>query len=139
MPVVDCVFVYGTLMRGLPESKLLNDLGAEFVDLGHVHGRLYVSDFPRLVAGSDAVVRGEVYRFSDPEAALVELDRFEREGKLYSRTLLEVTTSRGPVTAWGYVSREVPPGVPWVPDGNYRSYLFNAMDVAHNQNTVRRS
>ena len=131
MLVTDFVFVYGTLMRGLPAAGLLDDLGAEFVDLGHVHGRLYVSDFPRLVAGSDDVVRGEIYRFAEPERALAALDKFEREGDFYTRTLFEVTSSRGTLDAWGYVSQEIPPGASWVVDGNYRSYLSDPAHASH--------
>jgi len=126
MEIVDHVFVYGTLLRGMSAANLLDDLDAEFVDEARVRGRLYFSDFPHLLTPSnqDDIVLGELYRLPHITAALVALDAFEREGELYTRTLTEVTSAGGNVViAWLYRSRRMLPEQNRIVSGSYREYV----------------
>lgn len=126
MSFVKHVFVYGTLLSGMSSSKLLDTIGAELVENGHVSGKLYITDFPRLVVPADdgGLVHGELYRLRNVEESLSELDKFEREGELYTRSLIDVTTaSYGTIVAWSYHSRLALSETDRIPSGNYRAYL----------------
>jgi gamma-glutamylcyclotransferase (GGCT)/AIG2-like uncharacterized protein YtfP len=78
--VNDLLFVYGTLMRG-GRNELTKVVRAKFVGCGTIRGRLYeLGSFPGARpgrAGVDDLVRGELYRLLDPDAAIRELDRYE--------------------------------------------------------------
>lgn len=81
------LFVYGTLMRGEPNHRLLSRtrfLGAaltapcfELADLG---------DTPGLVAGGRTAVAGELYAVGP--RTLARLDRFEHHPFLYRRATI---------------------------------------------------
>jgi gamma-glutamylcyclotransferase (GGCT)/AIG2-like uncharacterized protein YtfP len=129
MAIVDHVFVYGTLLRGMSSSCLLDELGAEFIDNAYVSGKLYITDFPRLVVPSNdgGVVHGELYRLPRVTVGLLALDRFEREGELYTRSLIDATTQIcGNVLAWSYHSKSAIPETDRILSGSYRSYIRDA-------------
>ncbi len=125
----DCLFVYGTLMQGLPLHHLLADRG-EFVGVGTVKGRLLdLGQYPGAVPEEPGTVQGEVYRRLAP-GLLVALDREEGycpeapERGLYLRRPAPVRLADGrEVTAWIYWyhgprDRAVP-----IPRGDYRQHL----------------
>jgi gamma-glutamylcyclotransferase (GGCT)/AIG2-like uncharacterized protein YtfP len=110
--MLDLLFVYGTLCRGLSRNKFLRAAGARYEGRGSVRGRLYdLGDFPgALPAQGDSVqVGGEVYRLPNPESALKVLDGVEAFGpaspqtSLFRRELVEVRLeNRVTVQVWIY-------------------------------------
>lgn len=121
------LFVYGTLMKGFANHRVLVELGAErlgtarttaprtLVDLGP-----YPALLPELAerdAGSRPV-EGELYAVGDD--ALVELDRFEGAPELYRREGVVVETEAGRVEAFTYVlARRVPARARVLASGRY--------------------
>ena len=114
MSELDCVFVYGTLMRGFdhPMARLLAG-HADFLGQATCRGRLVlVKHYPGLLlseAASD-IVHGELFRMRVPAELLGELDMYEACGEgfpeptEYLRQLIEVTLPGGATTqAWTYV------------------------------------
>ena len=111
----DCIFVYGTLMRGFdhPMSKLLAS-GSDFLGEASCPGRLYmIAEYPGLLhaaAGGD-IVHGDLFRMRNPDELLAVLDAYEGIGPdeeqptLYLREMLPVTLGEGgSVTeAWTYI------------------------------------
>lgn len=105
-------FAYGTLRRGLRRHKYLAAAGAQFIARGTVRGDLYdLGEFPGAIPSETpaALVRGEVYRLSNPGRAFKVLDHVEgiasseSESSLYRRALACVTLENGTaVEAWIY-------------------------------------
>ncbi|MFQ5898557.1 MAG: gamma-glutamylcyclotransferase [Candidatus Methylomirabilia bacterium] len=125
----DFLFVYGTLMRGLPLHHLIAGR-ADFVEAGTAGGGLLDLDgYPGAVQDHGGLIRGEVYRFSAP-GLLAVLDREEgydpaaEDRSLYLRRQTRVhLTGGGQVTAWiywynGRRRRAVP-----ISGGDYRQHL----------------
>jgi len=119
------VFVYGTLMRGQPNHRVLVDAGARFVaaaetaeprtlvDLGP-----YPALLPRHAARDATRVTGELYEID--EEALAVLDEFEGCPDLYTRERIGLTTETGPTEAWTYVfARPVPRHARVIAGGRY--------------------
>jgi gamma-glutamylcyclotransferase (GGCT)/AIG2-like uncharacterized protein YtfP len=112
--ISDCLFVYGTLMRGFdhPMAQLLSR-SADLLGEAHCRGRLYrVKHYPGLVLSEDAadIVFGELYRLRAPAELLREFDMYEACGEgfaeptEYVRQMLAVTSGDGAVTqAWTYI------------------------------------
>ena len=112
--ISDCLFVYGTLMRGFdhPMAKLLSR-SADFLGPARCRGRLYlVRHYPGLVRSDDPaeIVFGELYRLRIHDELLRELDMYEACGEgfaqptEYLREMLEVTRDDGSAgEAWTYV------------------------------------
>ena len=112
--ISDCLFVYGTLMRGFDHSmaKLLSR-SADFIGEARCRGRLYlVKHYPGLVRSDDPAdsVFGEVYRLRACDELLREFDMYEACGEgfppptEYVRQLLQVTLNDGSASeAWSYV------------------------------------
>ena len=112
--MLDRLFVYGTLMRGIvhPMSKLLSR-SADFIGDACIQGRLYmVAHYPGMLL-SDAsgdVVHGELYRMHDPDTLLKQLDDYEgcgsgfSEPNAYLRLVVPVTQADGSLCeAWTYI------------------------------------
>ena len=114
MSELDCVFVYGTLMRGFdhPMSRLLS-AGADFLGPASCRGRLYmIAHYPGLLHSDDAaeIVHGELYRLRDVAELMAVLDDYESIGPgyppptLYLREKIAVTLADGGVVeAWTYI------------------------------------
>jgi gamma-glutamylcyclotransferase (GGCT)/AIG2-like uncharacterized protein YtfP len=110
----DCLFVYGTLMRGFdhPMARLLS-ANADFIGEAKCCGRLYlVKHYPGLVRSDDPadIVFGELYRLREREAMLREFDIYEACGEgfaqptEYRREMLQVALDDDAVSeAWTYV------------------------------------
>ena len=81
----DLLFVYGTLRRsaGGGMNRLLGS--ARFLGKALWHGRLYFVDgYPGAVASTDgSLVRGELYRLTEPAVTLAVLDRYEECGPAF--------------------------------------------------------
>ena len=121
------VFVYGTLMTGMGNDRLLSGAGpAEFVGRGVVSGVLHaVSGFPGMIDGPGAV-RGEVHDVTS-ETLMMFLDALEgcwngRTDGMYRRVRRAVSLDDGTVTeAWAYLWNRGPSG-PVIADGDYRAW-----------------
>lgn len=120
-PTPGLVFVYGTLLRELPNHKILEELGCHFEGEGWAPGQLFISDFPRYVQGSDGKVFGELYSFENLERALAALDNFE--GVSYSRAHVWVTAGSEKVEAWTYESRQRDETSTLIETGDFMQYL----------------
>ena len=101
----DCLFVYGTLMRGFdhPMARLLS-ANADFLGEARCRGRLYLArHYPGLVLSDDAddIAYGELYRLRAPGELLREFDMYEACGEgfvpptEYLRTTLKVALTGG--------------------------------------------
>ena len=112
--ISDCLFVYGTLMRGFdhPMARLLSR-SADFIGEARCRGRLYlVKHYPGLVASDDPadIVFGEVYRLRARDELLREFDMYEAcgadfpEPTQYVRKVLRVSLDDGAASeAWTYI------------------------------------
>ena len=127
--VPDFLFVYGTLMRGLPLHRLIAGR-SEFVGTGTVKGNLLdLGHYPGAVPDRPGTVHGEVYRLLS-RGLLETLDQEEEyrpdapSQSLYVRRPAAVCLADGrEVTAWVYWfqgprGRAVP-----IPGGDYRQHL----------------
>lgn len=124
----DVLFVYGSLLPGLPLHPLL----ASAVPLGpgQIPGRLYdLGDYPGAVTTPHGRVHGEAYRLRDP-GLLRRLDDEEgydpadEAGSLYVRRRVPVTLADGRViAAWAYLyAGPLAQAVP-IPSGDWRRHL----------------
>jgi len=113
------VFVYGSLLAGLGNHRLLRDSGARLVcEASTGAARFTMLDlgaFPGVVEGGDQRIAGEIYEVSD--ACFARLDQLEGYPHFYTRK--RVRTSVG-VRAWIYLlanprcrSEELVPAGQW--------------------------
>jgi gamma-glutamylcyclotransferase (GGCT)/AIG2-like uncharacterized protein YtfP len=96
------VFVYGTLMKGCRNHRLL--INEKFVGEGKLQNYgLYnvTSSYPGVVPRNGAAVLGEIYDVS--EKTLERLDQLEGEGRLYIRKAVSVETVNGEMEAYIYL------------------------------------
>ena len=126
----DCLFVYGTLMRGFdhPMAQLLSR-SADFVGEARCRGRLYlVKHYPGLVPLEDAddVVFGELFRLRQPAELLREFDMYEACGEgfaeptEYVRRMLRVARDNGAASeAWTYVYNWPVTNLPRIASGRF--------------------
>ena len=112
------VFVYGSLMRGLPLHGALAE--AQYLGEGELFGfRLYdLGPYPGIRATpNEGVILGELYAVS--QADLRRLDAIEGEGHLYRRTEVATLSEDGDITrAFTYVylghdGSPLPSGTRW--------------------------
>ena len=111
------VFVYGSLLSGLLNSKFLNTakLLGEFTtppsykmfDLGM---------FPCIVRGGDTPIKGEIYQVDEETFAV--LDRLEGHPDFYRRS--KINTDQG--KAWVYLYPDDVVGGDRVDDGDWRAH-----------------
>jgi gamma-glutamylaminecyclotransferase len=94
-----CVFVYGTLLAGEPNHRLLQT--ASFEGPARTADGFALFDlgaFPGMVRSETGVVHGEVYRIDD--RTLAALDRLEGHPDFYERTLIGLEDGR---EVWAYL------------------------------------
>lgn len=131
---MDYIFVYGTLMRGMENFRLIAPFAAS-VEAAEADGALYhlPYGYPALAPGGAGTVRGEAVRARDMAAALAVLDELEDyrgpgdPANLYERVVVAVRlTSGGEVAAYVYVwarpEELAAIGVP-VPGGCWRAFM----------------
>ncbi len=127
------LFAYGTLMEGLHQG-LLRRAGARLVGKGTICAKLYdLGDYPGAKPNGGprgSIVKGELYRLSDPEGAVEILDRYEDffperlDKSLFVRRLARVTLEDGRVQeAWTYFYNRPVDESRLVASGNYREVL----------------
>jgi|SRR6185312_9195852 len=126
----DCLFVYGTLMRGFdhPMARLLS-ANADFLGEARCRGRLYLArHYPGLVLSdsADDIAYGELYRLRARDELLREFDMYEACGEgfepptEYFRTMLKVALTGG-AAASGGTTTEVASGTS--PDASTESWI----------------
>lgn len=102
------VFVYGSLKSGFYNHKLLQDIGAEFIDnfaTAPEYKMWSLGYFPCITEDGDTPIFGEIYEV-DSEFGLSKLDRLEGHPRWYKRKLID--THVGPT--WVYVFHDrLPP------------------------------
>jgi gamma-glutamylcyclotransferase (GGCT)/AIG2-like uncharacterized protein YtfP len=112
------IFVYGTLLAGEPNHRLL--ARATFVGPAVTEAVFSLVDlgpFPALVAGGVGAVSGEVYEVDAP--TLARLDILEGHPRLYRRTRIAL---EGGATAQSYLlALEQVAGRPVIGSGSWRA------------------
>ena len=97
------VFVYGTLMHGHGNHRLLEH--SRFVGKAvsePVFTMLHMGGCPGIIRSGKTAIHGEVYEVN--EATLRRLDQLEGHPSFYERQPLSVTTEDGQIlTVMGYV------------------------------------
>ncbi len=127
------LFVYGTLMADFDSAmaRFLKDR-AQFLGEGWAHGVLLdLGQYPgfKTDAGKTNRVRGHVFELQQPEKLLDTLDAYEGidpkrpQDAEYSRELLEVHTSYGPLSCWTYLFTGSVEGVPRIPFEYYPDFV----------------
>lgn len=119
------LFVYGTLMSGMPAAEMLTG-AARLVGRGLVRGVLYdLGEYPALWPG-DGDVWGEVYAVAGG-ATLRRIDAYEgcdpsQPESLFRRGRVDVRLENGAVIrAWAYFyDRPLPPEARRIACGDYR-------------------
>ena len=114
------IFVYGSLMSGLPYHQQLE--GARRIAQGLTLPDFHMFDlgrYPGVTLGGDTPIQGEVYRVTD--SMLSRLDAFEGVPTLYHRHRITLTTG---MSVQLYVLTDTPerPGVRRIPSGDWRSW-----------------
>ena len=122
------VFVYGSLLSGLHNHRLLDDAvfiraastgpGFRLFDLGPHPGAVLAGGAQPSDSGSGYAIHGEVYDVS--EAILARLDALEEHPNYYRREVIELPSG---ASAWIYLLPQAPSGVPEVTSGDWRTYL----------------
>ena len=96
------VFVYGTLMKGCRNHRLL--INEKFIGEGKIQNYgLYnvTSSYPGVILKDGASVLGGIYDVS--KKTLEKLDQLEGEGSLYIRRAVSVETANGAMEAYTYL------------------------------------
>jgi len=112
------VFVYGTLLAGEPNHRLLAN--AELVGAAVTKPVFALADlgfFPAMVEGGDSAVRGEVYEVDSP--TLARLDVLEGHPRFYKRR--QVVLADGTTAETYVLSPEQAAGRPTISSGDWRA------------------
>jgi gamma-glutamylcyclotransferase (GGCT)/AIG2-like uncharacterized protein YtfP len=131
---VDAVFVYGTLLRGESNERVLHERPVRRVLDARVRGALHETGdpWPVMVLDDASTAHGELVELDDVEARLGPLDALEsfpgygRPGRLYHRTLIDVSTDEGMRRAWTYVAGETIRRGPRIASGSWRAHRGGA-------------
>lgn len=135
MPIVNHLFVYGSLRKALDDSlHVLLKNQATFLGFARLPGRLYLIDsYPGLVSipiFSGFAVIGEVYRLHQPHRLLKLLDAYEEcavnfpQPHEYKRMAQSVKLSDGRrLLCWVYVYNRPTAGLKLIIGGDFLSYL----------------
>ncbi|MGO8992060.1 MAG: gamma-glutamylcyclotransferase [Polyangiaceae bacterium] len=129
------VFVYGSLMRGQGNHRLLER--ARFVRAAHTSAAFTLVDlgaYPGLLAGGTTAVRGEVYVADDE--TLAALDRLEGHPNFYRRQGIALKSARERVEAY-LLPAERYASYPMVVGGDWQAHL--AKELASSAQPDRRS
>ena len=113
------IFVYGSLLKGEPNHRLL--LSAEYLGPGRTPPSYRLMDlgpYPGLLPGGATAVAGEVYR--GQESLIGTLDALEEHPDVYIRTAIRLEDGR---EAWTYLLRRAAPrNRPEIQSGAWRAY-----------------
>ena len=124
------LFTYGTLMQGFdnPFAERLHN-HSTYEGKGYFPGLLYlISWYPGAVfdVNSSSKVHGEIYKLSDFEALIEELDAYEdvfedEKASLYRRKTICVTNENDEtVECWVYLYNQPVTDLTLIPDGRFK-------------------
>ena len=106
-PVIEHLFVYGTLMSGEVRYGELSPYVESRVN-GSAKGVLYdLDDYPGMKIG-EGLVHGELIKMNDVESCLTDMDSiegfygYESKNSLYKRTIVLIQTNDAAKWAWIY-------------------------------------
>ena len=111
------VFVYGTLLSGEPNHRLLS--GARLIRRAKTPARYRFASlgpFPGMARGGRVSVHGEVYEVTSAE--LADLDRLEGHPRFYKRQVIRLSDD-DEVLAYLLEQRQIE-GRPTIPSGDWR-------------------
>lgn len=119
------LFVYGTLMSGLSNNRLLKN--SLQIDTATTEGKLTLlaSSIPYLVdEKSKSYVTGEVYEVD--EKTLSAIDQLEGHPGWYSRKIISIVNELGDkMKAWAYfMPRSTVGNAKVIESGSYRDYIM---------------
>ena len=129
----DFLFTYGTLMQGFPNpfAQRLHSLST-FEGSGTFPGLLYkISWFPGAVfkENSESQIHGEVYRLTNKDILLKELDEYEdvfddEVKSLYLRKIIPVKMQDGSLLpCWVYLYNQEIKNLEKIESGNFREIM----------------
>ena len=107
-PVIEHLFVYGTLMSGEVRHGEFSSY-IESIEDGNIQGILYDLDYYPGIKTGEGLVHGELIKMNDVESCLDNMDSIEgfygygNKSSLYERTIVPVQTNQGVQWAWTYV------------------------------------
>ena len=121
------LFVYGTLARGQQlHGHLKRFPGNRFMGEAKIRGELYAipkQSYPGAVKSSskNGFVFGELYKLSNPDATLKQLDAIEgcAEG-LFQRVVVDVFSNAGKKKAWAYFYAQPLKDAELIPSGVFQ-------------------
>jgi gamma-glutamylcyclotransferase (GGCT)/AIG2-like uncharacterized protein YtfP len=118
------VFVYGTLMSGFGNNKLLKD--SRLVEVGTTEEEftLVANSIPYLLdEEGKSYVSGEIYEVD--ESTLKSIDQLEGSPNWYARKIISVVTELGDkIQAWAYfMPKSKVSNAKVVESGSYREYM----------------
>ncbi len=129
-PLLDGLFVYGTLLRGESRFPLLSGHEIECAVLAETFGQLAdLGDYPALfnLDSTNSIVRGEFIRLKQLPSALRKLDMVEGfrgfglSRSLFRRTRINVDVGDGRIrSAWTYCMDLRGAGAEQIPSGDWR-------------------
>lgn len=136
------IFVYGTLKRGMYNSRFLPNSVIKKMEKVTTRGTLYYissGSFPCLKLEGDNTIHGEVYTIHEKhwDRILEDVDCLEGCPTLYTRQIIKVKNKHGKeFEAWGYIfngdymlGREIKDGVFKGPDPYaYRNFQQSLYD-----------
>jgi gamma-glutamylcyclotransferase (GGCT)/AIG2-like uncharacterized protein YtfP len=116
---LDHVFVYGTLLRGESNHRIL--AAAQFLRVARTRPEYHLHDlgpYPALVPGGTTAIVGEVYAID--AATLAALDRLEGHPSYYER--VPITLADDAVAHAYLMSRSIARGTPVIASGDWRAH-----------------
>ena len=132
--MINKIFTYGTLQRGLPNSFCIEDSSIKNIKKGTIEGTLYEVQgvtYPAVIFNSDNKVEGELYEIH-PEAlkkVIKTCDSLEGHPILYIRKVVKVTDEEGNIhTAYAYEFNSPESLGPEIESGSYRKWLEENKD-----------
>ncbi len=135
------LFVYGTLLKGMPTRMAAHlQEAAAFIGEGNIPGILVdLGSYPGavLIPGAESRIHGHVFRLFFPEKTIQELDRYEDIGEgpshraPYRREIAEVNSGGAVLPCWVYVYNRDYAGLPVIPGGDYRTFLAGGSHPKH--------
>jgi gamma-glutamylcyclotransferase (GGCT)/AIG2-like uncharacterized protein YtfP len=131
------VFVYGSLLTGLPNHHIVADavVGTVAGQTGGVQMYANGISYPFAVRG-EGVIKGQIFWLDNDRnvytSAMLRLDRLEgyknKSSDLYTREVVRVVAQDGSeVEAWMYIASEgmaegIKDQLPRLPDGDWRAF-----------------
>ena len=107
-PVIEHLFVYGTLMHGEVRHGEIYPY-TESTTEGTANGVLFDFEYYPGMKTGEGLVHGELVKMNDVESCLRDMDSiegfygYESENSLYERTIVPIQTNEGMQWAWTYV------------------------------------